>query len=234
MNQKKAGVLLSYISEAIKILTSLIYTPIMLRLLGKSEYGLYQLVYSVVSYLGLLSLGFTSSYIRYYSRFKSEDNRDEISRLNGMFMVIFLVIAGITVICGFILLGNIRSVLGRGLTETEYETARVLMVLMVFNLAVTFPNSVFDCITSAHEKFFFQRLLTVLQNLLNPFLTLPLLLMGYGSIGMVVAATGLTVAKCTANIWYVFWKLHEKFVFHKFKFSMLKDIGHFTLFFSIR
>ncbi len=230
MNQKKAGVLLSYISEAIKILTSLIYTPIMLRLLGKSEYGLYQLVYSVVSYLGLLSLGFTSSYIRYYSRFKSEDNRDEISRLNGMFMVIFLVIAGITVICGFILLGNIRSVLGRGLTETEYETARVLMVLMVFNLAVTFPNSVFDCITSAHEKFFFQRLLTVLQNLLNPFLTLPLLLMGYGSIGMVVAATGLTVAKCTANIWYVFWKLHEKFVFHKFKFSMLKDIGHFTFF----
>ncbi len=30
----------------------------MLRLLGQSEYGLYQLVYSVVSYLSLLSPGF--------------------------------------------------------------------------------------------------------------------------------------------------------------------------------
>ena len=38
MNQKKAGVVLSYISEAIKILSALLYTPVMLRLLGQSEY----------------------------------------------------------------------------------------------------------------------------------------------------------------------------------------------------
>ena len=58
LSQKKVGALLSYVSEAIRILTALIYTPIMLRLLGQSEYGLYQLVHSVVSYLSLLSLGF--------------------------------------------------------------------------------------------------------------------------------------------------------------------------------
>lgn len=49
INQRKAGVLLSYAGELVKILVSLVYTPIMLRLLGQSEYGLYQLVYSVVS-----------------------------------------------------------------------------------------------------------------------------------------------------------------------------------------
>ena len=72
-NQLKAGVVLSYVSECVKIITNLIYTPIMLRLLGKSEYGLYQLVHSVVSYLSLLSLGFTASYVRFYSRFKAEN-----------------------------------------------------------------------------------------------------------------------------------------------------------------
>ena len=51
IDQRKAGVLLSYAGEIIKILVNLVYTPIMLRLLGQSEYGLYQLVYSVVSYL---------------------------------------------------------------------------------------------------------------------------------------------------------------------------------------
>ena len=69
INQRKTGVVLSYAGELVKILVSLIYTPIMLRLLGQSEYGLYQLVYSVVSYLSLLSLGFGSSYLRFYSRF---------------------------------------------------------------------------------------------------------------------------------------------------------------------
>lgn len=68
MNQRKMGVILTYTSEAIKILTGLLYTPIMLRLLGQSEYGLYQLVYSVVSYLSLLSMGFGSSYLRFYSK----------------------------------------------------------------------------------------------------------------------------------------------------------------------
>ena len=62
----------------------------MLRLLGQSEYGLYQLVYSVVSYLSLLSLGFSSSYMRFYSRYKVENNEDEVARLNGMFLLIFM------------------------------------------------------------------------------------------------------------------------------------------------
>lgn len=230
MNQKKAGVALSYLSEAIKILTSLLYTPIMLRLLGKSEYGLYQLVYSVVSYLGLLSLGFTASYVRYFSRLKAEKNDEEVYRLNGMFMTIFLTISVISIVSGIIMIGNIRSIFSSGLTEAEYETARVLMALMVFNLAVTFPNSVFNCITSAHERFFFQRLLTVLQNILNPFLTLPLLIAGFGSIGMVLVTTGITVAKFAANIWFCTKKLNVKFYFDHFDFSLLKDIWHFTFF----
>ena len=66
ISQKKAGVVLSYASQAVQIISGLIYTPIMLRILGQSEYGLYQLVYSVVSYLGLLSMGFNASYMRFY------------------------------------------------------------------------------------------------------------------------------------------------------------------------
>ena len=230
MNQKKAGVVLSYISEAIKILTALLYTPVMLRLLGQSEYGLYQLVHSVVSYLGLLSLGFTSAYVRYFSIAKAKGPEDEVARLNGMFMTIFLVIAGIAALCGGVMVSNIRALFSSGLTDQEYEKARILMVLMVFNLSISFPNSVFNCIVSAHEHFFFQRSLTVLQNLLNPFLTLPLLLMGYGSVGMVLVTTVITLAKLATDVWYVFHKLHARFIFRGFNFTLLKDIWAFTFF----
>lgn len=57
MNQKKAGVLLSYGQTALSTLISLTYTPVMLRLLGQSEYGLYTLVNGFVSNLSLLSFG---------------------------------------------------------------------------------------------------------------------------------------------------------------------------------
>ena len=230
MNQKKAGVVLSYISEAIKILTALLYTPVMLRLLGQSEYGLYQLVSSVVSYLGLLSLGFTSAYVRYFSIAKAKGPEDEVAKLNGMFMTIFLVIAGIAALCGGVMISNIRALFSSGLTDQEYEKARILMILMVFNLSISFPNSVFNCIVSAHERFFFQRSLTVLQNLLNPFLTLPLLLMGYGSVGMVLVTTVITLAKLATDVWYVFHKLHARFIFCGFNFTLLKDVWAFTFF----
>lgn len=230
MSQKKAGVILSYISQGIQVLSGLIYTPIMLRLLGQSEYGLYQLVYSVVSYLSLLSFGFTASYMRFYSRAKAKNDEEEVSRLNGMFMVIFLVIAVICILCGTVMVGNIELIFADGLTPQEYPTARILMALMIFNLALTFPNSVFDAFTSAHERFFFQKMLVVLQNLLNPFLALPLLLLGYGSIGMVCVTTFLTVAKLAVNVWFSLKKLKVHFIFNGFRFGLLKEMWVFTFF----
>lgn len=230
INQRKAGVILSYLGEIVKILVNLAYTPIMLRLLGQSEYGLYQLVYSVVSYLSLLSLGFGSSYLRFYSRYRAEKDEDGVAKLNGMFMTIFCVISLICIFCGAIMIKNIRTIFGTGLTDAEYSTAKVLMGLLIINLAITFPNSVFNCSITAHEKFLFQKLLILLQNLFSPFLTLPLLILGYGSIGMVSVTTFLTFALFLTNAFYCFKKLRIHFCFHGFKIGLLKEMWFFTFF----
>jgi len=89
VNQLKGGEILSYISMGLGYIISIIYNPIMLRLLGQSEYGLYNLVISVVSYLGLLNFGFSSAYVRYYSRYKVKDDKENIAKLNGMFLIVF-------------------------------------------------------------------------------------------------------------------------------------------------
>lgn len=230
MSQRKVGVLLSYVSEAIQILTSLVYTPIMIRLLGKSEYGLYQLVYSVVAYMSLFSLGFGSSYMRFYSRFKAKKDEEEIARLNGMFMTIFLIMSAVCIVCGAVLTLNIETVLGKGLTASELSRAKILMALMVFNMAVSFPASVFNCNTTAHERFIFQKAIIVAQKILNPFLTLPLLLLGYGSVGMVFVTTAITVVSFICNAVFCLKKLKIKFLFEGFKFSLLKEMWGFTFF----
>lgn len=230
VNQKKAGIVISYAAEGVKILTNLLYTPIMLRLLGNSEYGLYTLVYSVVSYLGLLSLGFGAAYMRFYSRSKAENDNEGIARLNGMFFTIFSIIAFVCLCCGAVMVDNVQAIFGTGLTVDEVEKAKVLMSLMVVNLALTFLNSVFNNAVTAHEKFVFQNLLQFLQALLNPFLTLPLLLMGYGSVGMVIVTTALTVGVLISNITFCFKKLRIKFLFKGFQGSLFCEMFIFTLF----
>lgn len=232
-NQRKWGIVLTYLSEAIRIFSALIYTPIMLRLLGQSEYGLYQLVFSVVSYMSLLSFGFAGSYMRFYSRLSVKEDRDGIEKLNGMFMTIFIIISGLCILCGTVMVTNIERIFGEGLTLAEYSKAKILMVLMVLNLALSFPNSVFDAITSARERFIFQKLLIVLQNLLNPFITLPLLIMGYGSVAMVIVTTVLSLLKLIVNAGYCLKKIQVRFQFKNFNISLLKEMWIFTFFIFI-
>ena len=81
-NQLKAGVILSYLSTGISIVIQLIYMPIMIRLLGQSEYGLYSLVSGVVSYLSLFSLGFSGAYLRFFSRFNQRKDKKGLASLN--------------------------------------------------------------------------------------------------------------------------------------------------------
>lgn len=232
-DQRKWGVLLSYSSQGIHILSGILYTPVMLRLLGQSEYGLYQLVSATVSYLSLLSLGFTSSYMKFYSQIKKKGDEDEVDRYNGMFMTIFLIMSAVCIFCGIIMVINIRMIFGEGLTDTEYFLARILMILLIINLALTFPSSVFDSITSMQERFVFQKGLAVAQSILNPFISLPLLIMGYGSVAMVVVATLLTLAKLLSNYLFCKKKLHVRFLFQHFNFGLLKEMWIFTSFIFI-
>lgn len=230
ISERKAGILLSYLSQAILIISNLVYTPIMLRILGQSEYGLYQLVYSVISYLGLLSFGFTMSYIRFYSIYKAKNDEEEIARLNGMFFTIFCVMGTVCFICGMIMMLNINFIFKDGLTDLEYKKAKILMFIMVINLSVTFPDCIFTCNTSAHEKFIFEKILSVLYSILNPFITLPVLLLGFGSVGMIVVSTILVFIKIFVNIFFNIKKLHMRFIFRGFRLGLLKEMWVFTFF----
>ena len=65
VKSKKMAVTLSYINTALSYFVMLLITPLIIRIIGKSEFGLYSLVNSIIGYLALLSLGFGSAYVRF-------------------------------------------------------------------------------------------------------------------------------------------------------------------------
>ena len=50
-NQLKSGVLISYATMLVSNIIPMIYTPIMLRILGQAEYGVYGIAQSISNYL---------------------------------------------------------------------------------------------------------------------------------------------------------------------------------------
>ena len=233
MNQLKVGTLLSYLQMALSVIIGIVYTPIMIRLLGQNEYGLYNTVASTISMLSILSLGFNSGYIRYYAIYKKEKNTEAIYRLNGMFLLIFSIIGFIAFLCGLYLTNHLQLVFLDGLTTEEYKTAGILMLLLTLNLAISFPMSVFASIISAHERFVFLKLLGVLRTVFGPMLTFPVLLMGHGSVGMVTVTLLVSIITDTCYLVYTMKYLKERFYFNSFEKGLLKSLFGYSVFIAL-
>lgn len=108
-NSLKTGVILSYVNLLLGNIIPLVYTPIMLKMMGQNEYGLYTLSSSFISYLSLLNFGIGSAIIRYLTKYKVQKDKQGEENMFGLFTIIFWIISGI-VIVGGIILSNLAPV----------------------------------------------------------------------------------------------------------------------------
>ena len=182
LNQIKIGAFLNYLAIGLNMFIGLIYTPYLLRALGQSEYGLYSLASSMIAYLTVLDLGFGNAIVRYTVKYRIEGKYEEQSKLLGMFFVIYLVIGLIAVMIGGILAINTENIFEANMTASEIAKTKIMLWLMTFNLAFTFPMSIWGSIMSAYERFIFQRIVSILRSILNTLIMILLLLWGYKAI----------------------------------------------------
>lgn len=227
--QQKMGIGLSYLNMALQIIISLVFTPFMLRILGQSEYGLYSLSSSTISYLSLITLGIGGAYTRFYIREKVVNNEQEIKKINGMYLIIYLISSIVCFLLGTRLVLNIDSIF-TSLTITERNTTKVLMLLLTINLAISFPCSLFSSYITANEKFIFQRLLAVIKTISSPLLVIPILLSGAGAIGYTVVTVIVNISIEMFSFFYALLKLNMKFTFKGLHFSTFKSIALFSIF----
>jgi len=232
INQLKMGSIITYLQLFLNIIISIVYTPIMLNILGDSEHGLYSTVSSVISWLSILSLGFGSSYIRYYAKYKVNNEEKGIASLNGLFLALFSLIGIVALVCGIVLSNNLNFIFSKGLTNEEYKIAKILSLIVTFDLAISFPASVFNSILRSQEKFVYIKLINMFQSVCSPLVTLPILYLGYGSIGMVLVTTAIDVFVYLLNLLYCI-KLKTKFSFKKYENGLFKSIMSFSIFIAI-
>lgn len=228
MNQIRAGAVLNYVIVGLNILTGLLYTPFMLRCLGQNEYGLYSLVASVIAYLTLLDFGFGSAIVRYTAKIRATESKEKEWSLYGMFLSAYSVLGLLVTIVGVVLYFNTDRMFDRSMSPDDVHQARIMMALMIANLTVTFPFSVFGSIISAYEKFVFQRTISILRILLSTIVLIAVLLMGYKAVALVVVQTIFSVGTLLVNLIYCHYKLKIKINFRNFNIPLLKEIMIFS------
>lgn len=230
VNQLRAGVLMTYVNIGLGSLIPFVYTPIMLRLLGQSEYGLYSLANSVVGYLSLLSFGLGSTIVRYVAKYRAEGNKEQEEKVIGLFIAMYSVLALLVLIGGWIISCNVEPVFHRGLTETEIEKIAILVRIMAFNTAISFPISVFGSIIMAHEKYIYRQVVNILSTIAAPFCNLIALYFGFGSIGLSIVTTIIQFMMLPLNAVYCFRILKIRPQFHGLPIRLIKELMQFSAF----
>ncbi len=231
--QIQAAVILSYANMLLGLLISFLYTPFMLRILGKSEYGLYNIAASFVGYLGLLDFGFSSAYIRFFSQYHVKKDTEGLAKLNGTFTLLFTIIGLFVLITGGILILNLDVFFGKKLTIDELQKTKHLVAILVVNLALSFPFQIFSSYMNAREKFVYQRLLQLLKTMVNPLLAILLMLAGYQSFALVAAIVTVNMSINIVNMVYAIYKLHITISFRKMETRFAKEIAGFSGFIFI-
>lgn len=230
VNQLKAGVVLNYVVIILNTVVGLLYTPYMLRMMGQSEYGLYSLVASVIAYLTVLDLGFGNAIVRYTAKLRAEKKTEEQYEMFGMFFLLYLVIGIIAFGIGLGLYFNVGTLFGDTMTAVELDRARIMMLLLVANLAFTFPMSIWGSIIQAYEDFVFQKSLNIFRIILNTAVMICLLHFGYKAVAMVVVQTIFNVLTLVLNFIYCRRKLNIQiyFRFKHFHWGFLKEVAIYS------
>lgn len=228
-SQLKSGAFLSYVVLALQNMVGLLYTPFMLRMMGKSEYGLYSIAASVVAYLTILDLGFGNAIVRYTAKFRAENKQNEQYEMFGMFFLLYCGIGLIALLAGGVLYWNAENIFDASMTANELSRTKIILALMVFNLAFTFPFSLFGSIITAYERFVFQKVIAIVRIILNTATMIVLLNLGYKAIAMVVVTTVFNVLTLGLNFWYCKHYLKIKLKFAKFKCDFLKEVSIYSL-----
>ncbi len=237
-SQIKSGIVLSYVFMAISMVAGLLYTPKMLELLGQSEYGLYTIATSVIGYLTFLNLGLESALIKYSARYIAEGDTDGEHRLGGSFMKLYTALGTVALVCGvFVALtldpGMPFGFLTAKLTPAETETLKGLLLLMTANLALSFPLGVYGAVITAHEKFTFRKVISIIREISMPIVVLLVLFMGHKSFALVLIHVLFNVAVLLSDYVYARKVLGYKVKFGKMDRVVFKEIANYSVFIFI-
>ena len=225
--QMSAGILLSYSVIIVQVLSGLLYTPIVLRSLGQSQYGVYSLCTSFMGYLTIMNAGVNAAYVRFYVQTKVKDEK-RVPGLNGIFLKIFVILAFVALIGGWIIGIFSPQIFGDKISAEEYELVRQCFRFLAMNSSVQVLNCVFSSIIIANERFIFGKFVNLIVAVFNPVIVTPFLLCGYNCVIIIVVHIGMSIVALVLNAIFCFRVFHTKFYLKYKDITLLKDIAQFS------
>lgn len=227
-SQRKAGALLSYTLTVTNVIVSLVYVPILIFFLGQKEYGLYQLMGSILVYLNLFDFGLSNTVTRYYSKFialKDEKGKENLLALSTM---LYSILTFLLIVAGTVFYFYIDNIFSNSLSSSEIIIAKKMYIIIIISAAITISTSVFNSIINANERFVFLRVLSIVQILMRPILVVAIFSIEASALIVVVIQALINLFGVVMKMYYSLIKLKVKIKFHYYDVPLLKELVRYS------
>ena len=229
MNERKLGIALSYLNLLLHTAIGFLYVPILLHYIGKSEYGLYQLIGSLIAYFGIMDFGLTNAIVRFYAGYRALQDQIHMENLLAVSLRLYGVVAGMMLAAGGCCYLFLDEIFGNSMTGQELLSAKQMFLLLLFNVTVTLTTMLFRAVINAEEKFLFLKGTELLQLVLQPVLVVLILQEYPYAFSVALVQTVLNVGLILARIYYCFVHLHISIRFHGWDWDLLRDFRKLAL-----
>lgn len=126
-------------------------TPLIVRSLGDTSYGLWNLVATCFGYMALLDFGIQTAVNRYVAKYRGQADQTGINGIYTNAFALYSCIGFVAAIVGIVLALNVERIFVIPISEAP--TVRTVMLIMAFYTALEFPANVYGSILYAHQRF---------------------------------------------------------------------------------
>lgn len=214
MNQRKLGILLSYVNSLLQVIIGFLYVPILLHYIGKSEYGLYQLMGSLIAYFSVMDFGLSAAVIRFYAKYRALKDKVGMENILAISMRGYGIVTVLVLVIGGVCYALLDRIFAGSMTVAEIAESKDIFLLLLLNIAVTLSTMVFRSVINAQERFLFLKGMETVQLVMQPALVVLVLMHHPSAFSVAAVQTVLNIILSGVRVFYCFHDLHITIRFH--------------------
>ena len=199
----------------LKMGITFIMSPVIVKALGNYDYGIWEIVFCIVGYMGLLDIGIPTAIVRYTAKYNAENNKEKLEELFSSSLA-FMFFMGLLIFLFFLCW---IFVLPQNFLEEGGSKQKYIFFLLIIGLQMlfTFPGYVFQSIHEGFQRYNLINLVTIINSVVGAIIIFVLLNKGGGLLTLAIAnAAGISLK------YTIYWIMLRSSRFGGFRFRIKK------------
>lgn len=200
MTQRRPSVLgntsTSILRFLVTVVATLVLTPFIIDHIGKADYGLWSLAFSILGFLGLVDMGFATSTVKYVAECRGQQDPERRNRLVSTLLVVYLVLAVVVAVGSAVLALFFNQLFD--IPDEQQRDALLVFGVLAVRLVLYLPLGLFRGILFGEQRIVSINAVQVASAALNVALVVAALQAGYGVVAIAIVNVVVLVAEHAA------------------------------------